>query len=290
MAIFDQRAELSRQKRHISADWDNDAFNKVLGFNKKGERNAWGKAIGMVPGLNTATHAIAKTRAQGSTKDVLNDTFDEAVGKDFAGLALGVSAAKTIAGGGIGGIGGGGGNMMDMFKGIGKGGIGNGADAATLMAGQSGSSDLAGAVNSLSGAEDMANVVGGGKKKGFTFNFGKNKEGEDTGMDFDLEGIGKAFGSKANKIQSENMKNPYEPGTQEYIKFESELELRQKDNNKGAFGEGIKDVIGSATGGNIFEAGANYAGSLIANKAATKDAVHKATRGEFAYNPEFNYL
>lgn len=288
MAIFDQRAELSKQKRHIAPSWDNDGFNKALGFNEKGGRNAWGKVLGAIPGVNTATHAIAKTRATGSTKDVLNDTFDEAVGKDFAGLALGVSAAKTIAGGGIGG---GGGNMMEMFKGIGKGGIGNGADAATLMSGQSGGSGLAGAVGSVTGAEDMANVAGGMKnKKGFTFDFGKNKEGDDTGMNFDLGGIGKAFASKANNTQAENMKNPHESGTPEYAAFEKMLEEKQKDNNKGAFGEGIKDVVGSATGGNIFEAGANYAGSMVASNAASKEAIKKASGGTFAYDPSFNYL
>jgi len=83
MAVFNQRAELSRQKRHVPVKWDNDPMLKVLGFKETGERNLWGKMfMGVAPGINTASHAIAKSRASGDTKEALNQTFDEAVSQD----------------------------------------------------------------------------------------------------------------------------------------------------------------------------------------------------------------
>jgi hypothetical protein len=289
MAIFDQRAELSRQKRHVAAQWDDDNFNKALGFNKRGGRNAWGQFLGAIPGLNTATHAIAKSRAGGSTKDVLEETFDEAVAKDFAGAAFGVNIAKTVMGGGLGG--GLGQGMKGMFGGAGNIADATGAASSALGAAGQTVDSGAGLANKAMGVADKISGRGGflnGLKN--TFGGGNNQSSLNSPLPGDLKGVMDAFKSQSDDVQMENMKNPFEPGSDEYNQFEREMEDKQKDKNKGTFAEGIKGFIGDAATGNIFETGADWATSFIASERASKDAQKDAATGTFAYNPEFNYL
>lgn len=286
--IFDQRAELSKQKRHIAPSWDKSVGNKLLGFNEKGGRNLWGKVIGSTPGLNTLTHAIAKKTSSGSTQDVLENTFDEAVNKDFAGLALGVSLAKTIGtgglGGGMGGVGGVGGAVGAEAGGIGgglKSMFGGGKNVAS-------GADFMGAAKDAAGATEMQDN-GGGFMNMFKGLANKGQKDNPESQD-GIGGMFDKFNGQVNKVQSEKLKNPFEAGSPEYMKFEQEMKNKQKENNKGAFGEGVKGLIGSATGGNIFESGANYAGALVASNRASKDEIKDASSGKFAYDPTFNYL
>lgn len=290
MAIFDQKAELNKQKRHIAPRWDNDGVNKMLGFNEKGGRNAWGQVLGMIPGVNTATHAIAKNRAGGSTKDVLNETFDEAVNKDFAGLSFGINIAKTAVGGGLGGglkgmMGGGAGNVAGAVGGakdaLGATSGGAGQDVADLVGGVTGSGKDSNGGNGGGGFLDkLKSQFGGDDSQG-------TAEGPEAG---NLEQAMSAFQSQTSKIQGENMKNPFVPGTPEYDQFIKEVEDKQKQDNKGAFGDGIKNTFKSATSGNIFESGANWAGSIVASQKEAKNEIKEASQGEFAYNPTLNYL
>lgn len=284
MAVFDQRAELSRQKRHITAKWDDDKFNKFLGFNEKGGRNAWGKAIGMIPGVNAGTHAIAKARAHGTTKDVLNETFDEAVNKDFAGAAFGVNIAKTVMGGGIGGgagAGGGGGFGSGIKNVLGKGGDMPVNVTGTALENAGPEADKGGMFSNIGGK--IRGAFGGGD--------GEEPTSDARGpLGGNLAGITDAFKSQTDKISSENLKNPHEPGTPEHDAFENQMKEQQKQNNKGAFGEGMKGLLKSSTSGNIFESGANWAGSIVASEMEEKNAIRDAEKGNFAYNPSLNYL
>lgn len=294
MAVFDQRAELNRQKRHMAAEWDDDFMLKALGFNEKGERNLWGRMVySFAPGLNAATHGIAKSRAGGDTKNVLDDTFDEAVYKDFSGLAFGTQIAKSIVGGGGMGVSGGGAGaaggaggsgMMSMFGGGGGGMMSmfGGGAGATSGAGAAGGATTSvgsagGAASTASGDASSAAGSQGGGFGNFMRNMTKGSTGDEMSqLQLDAE--------------AESLQNPYEVGSPEYDAFEREKEKRQKEANKGAFGKGVQRWLQDIKGGNPIESGVNYANSIIAAEKAEQQAVDDYQRGKFAFNPTFNYL
>ena len=108
----------------------------VLGYNALGEQNAWGKrlamnSIGVGAGIR---HRIATGAADGTSKDVMRDTQDEASAMAWSKAALAFNIAKTAGGGGFGGAGSGAGvgKIIDGVEaGSGIGNIGSGIDNLT---------------------------------------------------------------------------------------------------------------------------------------------------------------
>jgi len=251
MAVFDERRELNKQKKHTAARWDDSFGIKALGFNKFGKDNAFGQVLNFIPGVNTARHALAKGVAGKDTKKVLDDTFDETVGRDLAGLAFGIDLAKTIGTGGLSNLGG-------IGKGIGKG-----------IAGGAGKGLLGGNKMPSGNAADVAQGLSGGQG----------------GVEADSD-IMSGFKQKAAGV----LVNPYKEGTPEFDQFES-TKMEQEGGLFNKVKSQAKNTLGSALGGgNVFASGANYLAQSIGDYKAGEEAFKKYSRGSMSSSSPFNFL
>ena len=251
MAVFEQRRELNRQRRQQAAEWDDSFGLKLLGYDKYGKTSGLGHIMGAIPGLNTARHAIAKSVAGKDTQKVLDDTFDEAIGRDLAGAALGINIAKTVAGGGLSSFGQG--MLKDgLFK---KGG-----------------GDMAG------------EVMNQGMEEGGEFmEFAKNAVNQVGGQD------NEKMKEMLNSISNNNMVNPYEVGTPEYESFEAEKNKRNTDLGQ-TLKQGVGNLFQSATGGNLVESAVQYGAQTIDSYRAQNEAFKEYAKGTLVDPGAFNYL
>jgi hypothetical protein len=257
MAVFDERRELNKQKRHMPANWDDNFGLKLLGYNKQGKNNALGHVLNFIPGVNTGRHALAMGAAGGDTKKVLKGTFDEAVGRDFAGAAFGINVAKTI---GTGGLGGGAGKMGNLFSKVGQGKK-MGAEFADEVSGIA--SEMGGGNKGVGSALDVASGA--------------------------LESSGNPDQEAVDSLVAEKLVNPYEEGTDEYNMFE-EKKMNQEGGLKNKFKKMGGDFLKSAGAGNLFESGANLLATSIADYKAENEEFQKYARGTFADPSAFSYL
>jgi hypothetical protein len=261
MAVFEQRRELNRQRRQQAAEWDDSFGLKLLGYNKYGKTSGLGHIMGAIPGLNTARHAVAKSFAGKDTKQVLDDTFDEAIGRDLAGAALGINIAKSVAGGGLSSFGQG--MLKDgLFK---KGMLKDGLF-------KKGGGDMAG------------EVMNQGMEEGGEFmEFAKNAVNQVGGQD------NAKMKEMLNSISNNNMVNPYEVGTPEYESFEAEKNKRNTDLGQ-RLKKGVGNLFQSATGGNLVESAVQYGAQTIDSYRAQNEAFNEYAKGTLVDPGAFNYL
>lgn len=262
MAVFDERSELNKQKNRIAPNWDDSFGLKLLGYNQYGKNNAWGQVLNYMPGINTGRHALAQATSSGDTKKVLKDTFDEAVGLDLAGAALGINIAKLFVGGGVGGM----------------------ASGAAGAAG--GAGGVAGAVGKGSGGGLMSGLFGGGKGVGDMASKASNLMGK--AGDVGLDDVDPELLNFIKEQVASNLINPNEPGTEEYDLFEK-MKMEQEGGVQNKFKSMAGDFMKSAASGNIFEAAGNFGAATIGDYKARDESFREYAQGQNT-SSVFNYL
>lgn len=274
MPVFNERAELNKQGRHVPASWDNSFGLKLLGYNSHGKDNAWGHVLNFIPGINTGRHALAQATSTGDTKKVLKDTLDEAIARDFATAGLAVNIAKLAVTAGASGA-----------AGAAAGGAGG---AGSALSGLMGGGKMSGMMGKMGGK--MGGLLGGGKSP-LSADDAANvlKSAKDVEVDNEML-------QNVQKEVADQLINPYEEGTPEFIAFENKkaqqqggLENRFKDIGstlKNSARDFIKDA---GPGGNIFESLGNAVTTSVADYRAKNEAFSQYARGMMVNSP-FNYL
>jgi hypothetical protein len=101
MALFEDNQQLSKQQRYDNLTQTKMGQGKgmmaLLGYNALGEQNGWGKLLAMNPiGAGAGMrHRIATGVADGTSKDILKATQDEASAMGWSKAALAFQVAKA---------------------------------------------------------------------------------------------------------------------------------------------------------------------------------------------------
>ena len=98
MAIFN--TELPKSEFYIPPDYETSPAKKLalafMGYNSRGEENAWGKISSWIPGASLLDNWKATQIASGDTKKNIKANFDERLSKTQVGLGV---AKAALSGG-----------------------------------------------------------------------------------------------------------------------------------------------------------------------------------------------
>ena len=99
MAIFN--TELPKSEFYIPPDYETSPAKKLalafMGYNSRGEENAWGKVSSWIPGASLLDNWKATQIASGDTKKNIKANFDERLSKTQVGLGVAKAALTSGA-------------------------------------------------------------------------------------------------------------------------------------------------------------------------------------------------
>jgi hypothetical protein len=166
MAVFTSTQELEQQKQHRN-------FVKGKGnllFKGTGEKTGFGKVIGNVPLLGTATNLIGQAAATGDQKEVIKSQLKDEIGADVAAAKFAGSTFMAFGGAnalGIGMKGAGAGGGATKAGAIGSKLLGGSAETSSQVA-----AEMGGGVFSKAGTKGLGKFGGATKAGAFISKLG----------------------------------------------------------------------------------------------------------------------
>jgi len=171
MAVFTENSDLSRQEQtiqRVGLKGNKKLLMNALGYNKHGEKTAWGKVMPLLGsggfvgdmGARLVANKVAKGTSAGETMKASNQEYWAAKGSQ---LKFGIEAAKLsaqVAAGAAGGGGGAAGSAGALGSAGGAGALGGAGSAGGAGALGSGSTSLA--TPPISGASSAGGASGAG--------------------------------------------------------------------------------------------------------------------------------